>query len=49
MGLKPHAHRGAFEICFIVGGSVQWWVEHETYQLCRGAVYITQPDEPHGG
>jgi AraC-like DNA-binding protein len=49
LGLKPHTHKGAYEICLIVGGSVQWWVEHEIYQLGRGAIYITRPDEPHGG
>lgn len=49
LGLRPHIHQGAYEICLIVGGSVQWWVGHEIYQLGRGSIYITRPDEPHGG
>lgn len=49
LGLKPHAHKNAYEICLIVGGRVQWWVGHEIYQLGRGSIYITRPDEPHGG
>ena len=49
LGLKPHLHKNAYEICLITGGSVQWWVGHEMYQLVRGDIYITRPDEPHGG
>ena len=26
LGLKPHRHTNAYEICLITGGSVQWWV-----------------------
>ncbi|HAI10246.1 MAG TPA: hypothetical protein DCM28_00985 [Phycisphaerales bacterium] len=49
LGLKPHRHTNAYEICLITGGSVQWWVGHEIYQLGRGDIYITHPNEPHGG
>lgn len=49
LGLKSHTHENAYEICMIVGGSVQWWVGHEIYQLGKGDIYITRPDEPHGG
>lgn len=49
LGLKPHSHKNAYEICLITGGTVQWWVGHEMYQLGRGDIYITHPDEPHGG
>lgn len=49
LGLGPHSHSNAFEICLIVGGSVQWWVGHEIHQLGRGDVYVTKPDETHGG
>ena len=49
LGLGPHAHHNAYEICLIVDGSVQWWVGHEIYQLGRGDIYITRPDETHGG
>ncbi|MHB1155978.1 MAG: helix-turn-helix domain-containing protein [Phycisphaerales bacterium] len=49
LSLGPHAHHNAYEICLIVDGTVQWWVGHEIYQLGRGDIYITRPDETHGG
>ncbi len=49
LGLRRHVHKNAYEICLIDSGSVQWWVGHEIYQLNRGDIYITRPDEPHGG
>ena len=47
--LAPHRHPGAYEICYLVDGRVDWWVEHETYTLGRGDLYITRPGEVHGG
>lgn len=45
-----HAHREAyFEIHLIMDGSVNWWVEDETYVLRPDSVYITKPGELHGG
>ena len=47
--LRTHVHENAFEVSFIARGSVRWWVGDKVYQLKRGSVYITRPDEPHGG
>lgn len=46
--LTCHRHEHSFEICLIHRGRVQWWVQDETYELKRGAVYVTRPGEPHG-
>jgi len=47
--LDEHTHPGAFELCLIARGSVEWWAEHTVYEVGPGDVYITKPDEPHGG
>jgi AraC family L-rhamnose operon regulatory protein RhaS len=47
--LSEHSHRGAYEICFIVRGSVDWWAGGSMYSVGPGHLYVTQPDEPHGG
>ncbi|MBC8136697.1 MAG: AraC family transcriptional regulator [Fibrella sp.] len=47
--LAPHRHARACEICYLVDGRVDWWVESETYTLRRGDLYITRPGEWHGG
>ena len=49
MGLGPHAHDDAYEICLIVKGGVDWWVEDELYEITHGQVFITRPGERHGG
>ena len=50
-GLHPHRHRGQFELCLIVRGRVEWWAGagEQIYSVGPGDVYITRPDEPHGG
>ncbi|MFW6058978.1 MAG: helix-turn-helix domain-containing protein [Phycisphaeraceae bacterium] len=48
-GLHPHRHAGVFELCLIARGSVEWWARREVYEVGPGHVYITKPDEPHGG
>ena len=47
--LTPHSHHGAYEICFIVRGSVDWWAGDGVYTVGPGDIYVTKPDEPHGG
>jgi AraC-like DNA-binding protein len=47
--LGAHAHRGAYEICYIVHGGVDWWAGDEVHEVGPGDVYITRPDEWHGG
>jgi AraC family L-rhamnose operon regulatory protein RhaS len=46
--LSPHTHHG-YEICFIVRGSVDWWAGDAVYTVGPGDIYLTRPDEPHGG
>lgn len=47
--LTRHRHRDAFEICVIARGNVLWWVRDEFHQLRRKSVYVTLPNELHGG
>jgi AraC-like DNA-binding protein len=47
--LAAHRHAGAYEICLIAGGSVEWWVGRERVEVGPGEVFITRPDEEHGG
>jgi len=47
--LGLHRHEGAMEICYIARGRYIWRVGRERHELTGGDVYITWPDEPHGG
>jgi AraC-like DNA-binding protein/mannose-6-phosphate isomerase-like protein (cupin superfamily) len=47
--LGTHLHPGMMEICWIEQGRLRWWAGDETVELCGGDVYVTWPDEPHGG
>ena len=47
--LGPHVHQGAYEVCYIVSGAVEWWAGDEVTEVGPGHVYITRPGEPHGG
>jgi AraC-like DNA-binding protein/quercetin dioxygenase-like cupin family protein len=47
--LPPHRHRGCYEICYIVHGSLDWWAGQEVYEVGPGQVYVTRPGELHGG
>lgn len=49
LSLAAHAHRGAYEICYIARGSVDWWAGGEIHEVGPGDVYVTRPGEPHGG
>ena len=47
--LLPHTHAGIMEICYIERGTVTWWVGREVHEVEGGEVFITWPDEHHGG
>jgi AraC-like DNA-binding protein len=47
--LAAHAHHGSYEICYIAHGSVDWWAGNEVHEVGPGDIYITRPDEWHGG
>ncbi len=47
--LQQHIHRDAYEICLIVSGAVDWWVEGHVYEVAKGQLFITRPAESHGG
>lgn len=51
MTLTPHFHAGAFEVCLILDGVVEWWAqdEEQIYRVGPGEVYLTRPGEWHGG
>lgn len=46
--LSSHTHHG-YEICFIIRGNVDWWAGDAVYNVGPGDIYVTRPDEPHGG
>lgn len=48
-GLEAHRHPGAFEVCWIRRGSLQWQVGERTHAVGPGDLFITMPDELHGG
>jgi AraC-like DNA-binding protein len=45
--LSDHAHRNAFEICFLVKGRQTYRVGGRDYRLRGGDVFLTFPDELH--
>ncbi len=45
--LGAHAHAG-WELCCLVSGRVEWWVENERCTLHAGDLYLTAPNERHG-
>ena len=47
--LVPHAHAGAFELCLILDGEVEWSAGASLEILREGDVYVSQPDEIHWG
>lgn len=47
--LLSHSHKGAYEICFLRHGSAFWQVGGDVFHLKPGDLFITWPDEPHGG
>ena len=47
--LRPHLHPGAFELCFILDGEVEWETAGSSDILRAGDVFLTQPDETHWG
>ncbi len=49
LGLGPHRHPGAWELCWLRRGEVDWWVGEEAHTVPHGHCYLTRPDELHGG
>ena len=47
--LGGHRHEGAFEICYVLRGHVDWWAGKQVYEVPRHHLYLTFPDEWHGG
>lgn len=47
--LAPHHHDGAFEICLILAGEVEWETEDQSYLLRSGDLFVTRPNELHWG
>lgn len=48
-GLLSHSHVGAYELCFIKRGEASWVAEGQKFTLSPGTLYMTWPDEVHGG
>ncbi len=47
--LAAHQHPNCWEICYLVRGTVDWWAGNNCTTLHAGDVYITPPNQPHGG
>jgi AraC-like DNA-binding protein len=47
--LGEHVHHDAYEICYLLAGSVEWWAGDDVTEVGPGEVYITRPNERHGG
>ncbi len=47
--LQAHQHTNCYEICLIVRGEVDWWAGNDLHHVRAGQIYITQPNETHGG
>ncbi|MBI9016812.1 MAG: AraC family transcriptional regulator [Phycisphaerae bacterium] len=47
--LPEHIHEKAYEICYVAHGTVEWFVEGETFEINAGNAFITCPGEKHGG
>lgn len=48
-GLRAHVHEGHYELVHVVKGEVEFWVEDELFSLRPGDLFLTLPDESHGG
>ena len=47
-GLGAHRHDGAWELCWLLSGRVEWWVGDAAHEVLAGQCYVTRPDEWHG-
>ncbi|WOO39294.1 AraC family transcriptional regulator [Rubellicoccus peritrichatus] len=47
--LGAHSHADTYELCYIKRGSTHWWVGDELFNIEPGEIFITWPDELHGG
>lgn len=47
--LAAHRHPGAWELCLLVRGKVQWWAGEGIILVPPGHAFVTRPDEEHGG
>jgi AraC family transcriptional regulator, L-rhamnose operon regulatory protein RhaS len=47
--LGEHTHARSIEICYIVSGTLDWWIGEKLYVVRGGDVFLTLPGERHGG
>jgi AraC-like DNA-binding protein len=47
-GLQAHVHRGAWELCWLQRGRLDWWMAGEDCPVRPGEVVVTRPGEDHG-
>lgn len=46
--LHPGRHRDAYEVCLLVNGLLDWWVEDSQYEYNAGQIMLIRPGELHG-
>lgn len=47
--LTAHQHENTWEICYLADGQVDWWAGDQMYEISKGQIFITHPNELHGG
>lgn len=47
--LESHVHPACYEICYLVSGTVEWWVGDQVYKVQPRDIFLTRPGENHGG
>src|SRR5438309_688556 len=46
--IPPQRHR-FLEVCYLRQGAVTWWAGSALHDLGEGSLFLTFPNEPHGG
>jgi AraC-like DNA-binding protein len=46
--IRPHTHRAAYEVTYVIRGSLEWWVGNDFYHIPAGHAFLTRPGELHG-
>ena len=49
VAFQQERHAGSLEICYLERGNAAWWVGSDVYDVKGGDVFVTWPDELHGG
>ena len=48
MGMMPHSHPFAIEVCYVTKGHVDWWTGATSFRLDPQDLLVVLPQYPHG-